>query len=225
MDHVRELPSSGPVGLWLVRTDAGPRDGAGGSGGAGVLDADERRRAAAFAFDRHRTRYITAHVALRGILGDRLGCTPDAVRFVRQPCPGCGELHGRPAVADAPELHFSLSHGGDLALVALAPAAVGVDVEELTDPAAAEDLTTVLHPREQAELAALDDLLDRRIAVTRVWVRKEAYLKGIGTGLSRAADLDYVGTLPDSPGAPGGWSVRDVAVPEGYAAAVALGPA
>ncbi|MFJ9038106.1 4'-phosphopantetheinyl transferase family protein [Streptomyces sp. NPDC102406] len=218
MDYVRELPGSGAVGLWLVRADAAAGDG------VGVLDADELRRAAAFAFDRHRRRYLTAHLALRAVLGERLGRPPGSLRFVREPCPGCGEPHGRPALADAPGLHFSLSHGGDLALVALAPVPVGADVEELATPAAAEDVTALLHPRERAELAALRDPSERRLAVSRAWVRKEAYLKGIGTGLSRATDLDYVGTLADSPGAPGDWTLRDVPVPEGYAAAIAVSP-
>ncbi|MGY0019515.1 4'-phosphopantetheinyl transferase family protein [Streptomyces sp. cg35] len=218
MEHVRELPASGTVGLWLVRTDGGTGDG------AGVLDAEELRRAAAFAFDRHRTRYVAAHLALRGILGDRLGRAPGTLRFVRRPCPECGEAHGRPALADAPDVHFSLSHSGDLALVALAPAPVGADVEELPGQSAAEELAAVLHPRERAELAAVADPSERRLALARAWVRKEAYLKGLGTGLARPTDLDYVGTLPGSPGAPDGWSVRDVAVPEGYAAAIALGP-
>ncbi|MET9497206.1 4'-phosphopantetheinyl transferase superfamily protein [Streptomyces sp. NPDC006552] len=221
MDHVRELPGGGDAGLWLVRTDEGPAS----ADGAGVLDADELRRAAAFVFDRHRLRYVAAHMALRGILGERLGRAPGALRFVRRPCAHCGEPHGRPALADAPELHFSLSHSGGLSLVALAAVAVGADVEEVAEPTAADDLAGVLHPGERAELAALDDPWERRLAVSRAWVRKEAYLKGIGTGLSRAPDLDYVGTLPGSPGAPGGWSLRDVPVPDGYAAAVALGPA
>ncbi|GAA2328040.1 4'-phosphopantetheinyl transferase superfamily protein [Streptomyces kunmingensis] len=220
MDNVRELRLPGPGGarLWLVHTDAGTGDG------AGVLDADERRRAAAFRFDRHRVRYVAAHVALRHILGDRLGRAPESLRFVRQPCPGCGELHGRPALAEAPDVHFSLSHSGDLALVALAAAPVGADVEELTGPSVADELTAVLHPRERAELAALQSPSERALAMARTWVRKEAYLKGLGTGLSRATDLDYVGTLTGSPGAPGGWSLWDVPVPEGYAAAVALSP-
>lgn len=216
LNHVRELPAQGGVGLWLVRTDAGDGDG------TGVLDAGEQRRAAAFAFDRHRLRYVNAHVALRGILAGQLGRTPAALRFVREPCPGCGEPHGRPALADAPsDVHFSLSHSGDLALVALAATPVGADVEELTPATVADELTAVLHPRERAELAALSDPSERGRATSRAWVRKEAYLKGIGTGLSRATDLDYVGTLPDAPGAPDGWSVRDVPVPEGYAAAIA----
>ncbi|MCQ4209077.1 4'-phosphopantetheinyl transferase family protein [Streptomyces longispororuber] len=222
MDRVRELPPAGAVRLWLVTTDADP---AGTAGGTDVLDADERRRAAAFRQDRHRTRYVAAHLALRGILGERLGRPPGAVRFVRLPCPDCGRPHGRPALADVPGPHFSLSHSGDLALVAVADAPVGADIEALPTPETADELTVVLHPREQAELAALASPSERCLAVARTWVRKEAYLKGIGTGLARGADLDYVGTLPDSPTAPDGWTVRDVPVPSGYTAAVAIGPA
>ncbi|WP_327660943.1 MULTISPECIES: 4'-phosphopantetheinyl transferase family protein [unclassified Streptomyces] len=221
MDDVRELPAAGPVRLWLVTTDPAstpPGDG------AGVLDAEESRRAAAFRFDRHRVRYVAAHLALRGILGERLGRAPEDVRFTRLACPGCGGPHGRPALADAPGPHFSLSHSGDLALVALAPVPVGADVEELPSVKVAEDLTAVLHPRERAELAALAGPEERRLAVARAWVRKEAFLKGLGTGLSRGTDRDYVGVRAGSPGAPDGWSLRDVPMPEGYTAAVALGP-
>lgn len=221
MDDVRELSAVGSVRLWLVTT--GPGSAPPGDG-VGVLDAEESRRAAAFRFDRHRGRYVAAHLALRGILGGRLGRAPGDVRFTRLACPGCGGPHGRPALADAPDVHFSLSHSGDLALVALAPAPVGADVEELPSAEVAEELTAVLHPRERAELAALAGPEERRFAVARAWVRKEAYLKGLGTGLSRGTDRDYVGARADSPGAPDGWSLHDVPVPEGYTAAVALGP-
>ncbi|MFJ4715602.1 4'-phosphopantetheinyl transferase family protein [Streptomyces sp. NPDC088785] len=227
MDGVRELAPRDRARLWLARTDGHATDGGdggGGADGAGVLDADELRRAAGFRFARHRVRYVAAHLALRGILGERLGCAPGAVRFVREPCPRCAEPHGRPALADARDLHFSLSHSGDLALIALAPVPVGMDVEELPSAEAARELAAVLHPRERAELAALADPVEHRDALARAWVRKEAYLKGIGTGLSRAPDLDYVGALPGVPGSPDGWTVRDVPVPSGHLAAVALAP-
>ncbi|MFD7295334.1 4'-phosphopantetheinyl transferase family protein [Streptomyces sp. NPDC059897] len=219
---MRELSAAGAIGLWLVETAGNAADAL--PDALDVLDADERGRAAAFHFDRHRVRYVAAHRALRAILGERLGRAPGDVRFTRLPCPGCGGPHGRPALADAPGPHFSLSHSGDLALVALAPAPVGADVEELPSAKVAEELTAVLHPRERAELAALADPEERRLAVARAWVRKEAYLKGLGTGLSRGTDRDYVGTLAGSPGTPDGWTLRDVPVPEGYTAAVALGP-
>ncbi|MFF3492615.1 4'-phosphopantetheinyl transferase family protein [Streptomyces sp. NPDC002795] len=221
MDDVRELPASGPVRLWLATTGPGsPPTG----DAADILDAEESRRAAAFHFERHRVRYVSAHLALRAILGERLGRAPGDVRFTRLPCPGCGGPHGRPALADVPGPHFSLSHSGDLALVALAPAPVGADVEELPTPKVAEELTAVLHPRERAELAALAGPRERRLGVARAWVRKEAYLKGLGTGLSRGTDRDYVGVRADSPGAPDGWSLHDVPMPEGYTAAVAVDP-
>ncbi|MET8471427.1 4'-phosphopantetheinyl transferase superfamily protein [Streptomyces sp. NPDC006422] len=219
MNGVRELPAAGPMRLWLIDT---ARDTPANE--RRTLDADETRRAASFHFDRHRVRYVAAHVALRGILGERLGRAPGDVRFTRLPCPGCGGPHGRPALADAAGPHFSLSHSGDLALVALAPAPVGADVEELPSAEVAEQLAAALHPRERAELAELDDARERRLAVARAWVRKEAYLKGIGTGLARGTDRDYVGVRSEPPGTPDGWTLHDVPVPEGYAAAVALGP-
>ncbi|MFZ3567416.1 4'-phosphopantetheinyl transferase family protein [Streptomyces sp. BH097] len=220
---MKELPAAGAAGLWLVET-AAEASGTGATDGLDILDADERRRAAAFHFDRHRVRYVAAHRALRTVLGERLGRDPGDVRFTRLPCPGCGGPHGRPALVDTPGLHFSLSHSGDLALVALAPAPVGADVEELPSSQVAGELTAVLHPRERAELAALAEPEERRLAVARAWVRKEAYLKGLGTGLSRGTNRDYVGVLAHSPGAPEGWTLRDVPVPEGYTAAVALAP-
>ncbi|HEV2887692.1 MAG TPA: 4'-phosphopantetheinyl transferase superfamily protein, partial [Jatrophihabitans sp.] len=132
-------------------------------------------------------------------------------------CPNCGAPHGRPAVADR-GVHFSLSHGGDLVLIGVAGTPVGVDVEALPDPQVAADLTTRLHPGEQREITADED---PQLAFARVWTRKEAYLKGVGTGLSRGLSADYLGTC-DPAALPAGWSVLDVPVPAGYAAAAAV---
>lgn len=56
-------------------------------------------------------------------------------------------------------------------------------------------------------------------AFARLWARKEAYLKGLGTGFGRdiAAD-DVRGDLP-------GWCVTDLPAGPGHAAAVAAGSA
>ncbi|MFG3497976.1 4'-phosphopantetheinyl transferase family protein [Streptomyces sp. NPDC047928] len=190
----------------------------------GVLDAEERRRAAAFLRDADRRCYVAAHVALRLLLGAALGREPGAVRLVREACPSCGGPHGRPATGE-PGLHFSLSHSGDLALVALAAAPVGVDVERVPESRTVAETTRSLHVREVAELRALP-ADERPSAFARAWSRKEAYLKGLGFGLSRDPSLDYMGTGP-APVAgqdgPAGWTVRDVRVPEGFAAALAVG--
>lgn len=204
--------------VWLVDTDE--QDGAAARLAPEVLDPAEHRRAAAFAREKDRRRYVAAHVALRVLLGSWLDLAPGRVRITRAPCPSCGGPHGRPLSGDGP-VHFSLSHSDRLALIALGPVPVGADVEALPPESAVRELAGQLHPREAAELAALAPE-ERPAAFGRVWVRKEAYLKGLGIGLSRGLALDYVGT-GDTPasGLPG-WSLTNVAVPPGFSAAVAV---
>ncbi|MFI1971254.1 hypothetical protein BLA24_32630 [Streptomyces cinnamoneus] len=186
-----------------------------------VLDAQERTRAAGFVRPLHRERYVASHMALRQLLGAYTGTSPEAVALVREPCPGCGELHGRPAVAGSPpRLHFNLSHAGDLALLAFADTPVGADVERRQPDSVVADVSRLLHPKETEELDALPPAR-RAPAFARCWTRKEAYLKGTGTGLSEAPSVTYVGTGP-APVSPPGWTLTDVAVGEGYAGALAV---
>ncbi|MFE2745353.1 4'-phosphopantetheinyl transferase family protein [Streptomyces scopuliridis] len=220
------------LSVWIV--DA-VREGADAAGLApGVLDAGERQRAAAFHRSADRRCYVAAHVSLRLLLGAYLGQDPAAVRLVREPCPSCGGPHGRP-VAEGREVRFSLSHSGDLALIALADTPVGADVERIPALDMVTETASALHPAEVAELAALPEA-DRPGGFARVWVRKEAYLKGLGTGLARGLSLDYVGTgtgartgtgtsAGGSAGAtavPPGWTLIDITAPEGFVAAAAV---
>ncbi|MFI1393985.1 4'-phosphopantetheinyl transferase family protein [Streptomyces sp. NPDC020681] len=185
-----------------------------------VLDDGERERAAAFERSADRRCYVVAHVALRLLLGAHLGTAAGAVRLVREPCPSCGDLHGRPAVQGG-GVHFSLSHSGDVVLIGIADNPVGVDVERTPRPDTVARLASSLHPVEEAELSQEPDHTKSQ-AFARAWARKEAYLKGIGTGLSRDPALDYVGTGALSGRGPQGWVLGDVVVPEGYAGAFAI---
>ena len=209
------MPSPGTVQLWLLSTaQVGEEDL-----DTSVLDLGERSRARAFVRTRDRVRYIVAHTAVRRVLGDCLGVPPQDLAFTREPCPCCGGPHGRPALAVASSpLGFSLSHGGDLILIGVAAAPIGVDVESV--PGTAAELTTTLHPAEQAELAAVPYRV-RAAAFTQLWTRKEAYLKGLGTGLGRDLAADYLGTGGLAAG-PSGWTVADLSVPSGHAAAYAV---
>lgn len=183
------------------------------------LSDGERARAAAFVRRADRDRYVVAHTALRRELGLRLGLRPGAVTLVRAACPLCGGPHGRPSLPGDP-LHFSLSHAGDLVLLAFAAGPVGVDVEACPEAAVVDETAAALHPRERAELAALPAHL-RPAAFARCWTRKEAYLKGTGTGLGEDPSVAYVGA-GGRPAALAGWALADIAVPAGYAAASAL---
>ncbi|MEV4683678.1 4'-phosphopantetheinyl transferase superfamily protein [Streptomyces kurssanovii] len=206
---------SGPR-LWRVRAS---EYAARAAADEWLLDAEERARVRAFVRDRDRDRYRVAHVVLRRLLGAYLDEDPAAVGLVREPCPGCGEPHGRPAVAGAP-FHFSLAHSGDLALLAFADTPVGIDVEADPSLEAAAEIGAMLHPRERAEVAAVPHRA-RPASVGRCWTRKEAYLKGVGIGLGEDPAVTYVGAGP-APAAVPGWSLTDVPVPAGHAAACAV---
>lgn len=191
-----------------------------------VLDHAERERTSAFSQLRDRATYFVAHVGLRLLLGGYLGIPPQDVVLGRADCPLCGEPHGRPTVEAVPDLHFSLSHTRGLAVCAFAPSPVGVDVESTATEAAAE-LTALLHPAERAAVDALPESR-RSAAFLHCWVRKEAYLKGIGVGLGVALDSVDVGLGPAF-GAPGpapadldGWGLAPFRVPGDNEAAVAL---
>ncbi len=214
-----EAPGSrGPAALWLVRAH-GFRDVVARFAGS-VLDDGEKERAATFRMEADRDTYLAGHVGLRLLLGAYLAVPPSEVPLDRLPCVSCGRPHGRPVVRGNP-LHFSLSHSRGLCLMAFAPAAVGVDVEAVPDPDVVAEVGVSLHPRETAELSAFDASA-APAAFARAWARKEAYLKGIGSGLGRSPSLDYLGTRAGAVAAPPGWTVGDVAVGDGHAAAVAV---
>ena len=186
-----------------------------------LLDDGERERAARLRRPADRHLYVTAHALLRRLLGARLGRDPAALRFVREPCPGCGDPHGRPALPDTP-VHFSLSHSGGLALIGTAGRPLGVDVEERTGGAVADDLAASLHPGERGQLAALPPGPARDAAFARCWTRKEACLKGTGAGLTEGGLRDvHVGAGPEPEPVPG-WALADLPLPAGDAGACAV---
>ncbi|MEU6312189.1 4'-phosphopantetheinyl transferase superfamily protein [Streptomyces sp. NPDC047014] len=229
IEYVNQLggsaPSTGPAPegrtavVWSLDTTATTVGGYRLQDAAGVLDADERDRAARMARPDLRDRYVASHLGLRILLGGYLGADPGAVRLTREDCPCCGAPHGRPAVAGG-GVHFSLSHSGDLAYLAFAAVPVGVDIEEIPGEQAVTDVLGSLHPAETAELSALP-VSARPEALGRLWARKEACLKATGTGLALGLTEPYVGSLPTPSPVPG-WTLTDLPAPAGYAAALAV---
>ncbi|WP_314615476.1 4'-phosphopantetheinyl transferase family protein [Streptomyces stackebrandtii] len=204
-------PFTGPR-LWIVNLAAGPAE----ANPLALLDAKERAKATAFRSPLDRAHYTASHIALRRILGAHLGRAPQDVRLGQDDCPVCDGGHGRPVVADS-SLQFSLSRRAGYCLIAVARTAVGVDLEVAPELEVADELATTLHPGERALLESAPP--DRRAAAfARIWARKEAYLKGLGTGLAMGAAHDYVGEDADVPD----WRFHDVAAPAGLAAALAI---
>lgn len=217
--RIGALPQGNAVSLWALDTTLDVVGGHRVAEALSLLDAAERDQAGRRRQQADRHRYLASHVGLRVLLGGYLGLAPERVSLVRETCPCCGGPHGRPAVAGGP-LHFSLSHSGDLAYFAVARVPVGVDVEAIPSPEAVVDVLNTLHPDETAELNALP-VTGRPLALSRVWCRKEAFLKATGTGLALGLAEPYVGTLPGPAPVPG-WTLTDLPAPRGYAAALAV---
>jgi 4'-phosphopantetheinyl transferase len=158
-------------------------DGAGGDFGddCALLDPGERRRAAAFIFERDRVRFVRAHAFLRRRLGAFLGLAPEAVPIVAP--------DGAKPFVDGAHVRFSLSHSGGLAVLAVtADREVGIDLELLDRSGGfrdeLDDLARACMTAD--EVAALADLpTDARVRrFLSFWTAKEARMKLTGEGLS-----------------------------------------
>lgn len=202
---------------------------------AAALPAADRERAARFARDDARARYLTGRYAVRTALGELLGAPPAELRFVRR-CHRCGGTgHGRPTLRwpRAERVDFNLAHSGALVAVAAARGRrVGIDVERLRPGLDVLGVARfALSAGEIAELEALTDPDERRAAFFRCWTRKEAYLKARADGLpgglrgwsvscSRAAVV--VPDVPEDPAAKGErWQIGSLPLAAGYVGAVA----
>jgi len=210
-------PVGGGLGLWTLlvsRVDATRLD-------LSVLDVEERGRAARMSRPQDRLSFVAAHILLRQLLSQRLGVAPREIAYLRESCPACGGPHGRPVLAASSHpLHFSVSRRDDVVLIGLAATRIGVDVEALAGPETIAEVGALLHARERAEVVCAAPS-EQPARFTRIWARKEAYLKGVGVGIAAGLSSAYLGA-GQTTSRPLGWMVLDIPAPAGYAAAAAL---
>lgn len=89
---------------------------------------------------------------------------------------------GQPYLPGHPEWRISLSHAGTRALCAVSDRAVGCDVEEM-GRGSPDLVRRFFHPEEQQALEAEKDPEAWDRLFTRLWTRKESYLKATGRGI------------------------------------------
>jgi 4'-phosphopantetheinyl transferase len=205
------------VEVWLIRTDLPEHVLA---DLLPLLDDGERERACALVYPDSRRRFIAAHGAFRVILGRHLGVPPASLRWHLGP-------HGKPELA-IPGPRVSFSHSGDFAALATAPGRrVGVDIQQLLPRLDVTRIAARFYPRQEAEFVASAVVPERQVArFTRLWARKEAYVKVSGgrlqPGLEQVIPPSGAVDGGSGSGLPGGpCLVRDVRAPRGYRAAVA----
>lgn len=190
-----------------------------------MLCAQERERAARFRSARDRSAYVLAHAGMRVLLARKLQRAPATLAFERAE-------GGKPFLLDADGLQFNLSHSREHALLAIGRNALGVDIEEHTALGALPDLLAqVATTAERAAIEALPEL-EQPAAFFRLWVRKEAWLKAIGSGLPGGDHTHEVGCAPWpqatwQPLGQGGhdglpWAGRHLPAPANHVAAIVI---
>lgn len=197
-------PTVGPgeVHVWSARVDRW-------SGRHDVLSADEATRADRFRYESDRRRFLAAHVLVRCVLSRYLGTAPADLML------GADE-DGRPLLLwprHEAWLSFSVSHSGEVALVAVArDQSVGVDVEEVRSEL---DLVAIarraLGDEDADALAGMSEGM-RTQRFFQLWTREEARGKCRGTGLIEPHDERRRGAL----------DIADLEIGGGYVAALAV---
>jgi 4'-phosphopantetheinyl transferase len=136
---------------------------------ARMLDTDEHEALRRFKHEADRRAYIVAHSMLRALIAEECAIAPSRIELRH-------DLKGRPFVAQAPELHVSLSRSREAVACAVTFAApVGVDIEMIDG-----------RPADAGLLGAF--VMTQEPVTTRgfyfQWTALEAFWKSCGTGLA-----------------------------------------
>ena len=133
-----------------------------------------------FAHERDRTLFLLSRVVMRSVLASYVKCECNELQFDLT-------AFGKPilSASEPPSLRFNLTHSrGAVALAVSRDREVGVDIEERERRVDYLGLAERYFAADEARhLAALPEA-QRGDAFFAIWTLKEAYVKGIGRGLT-----------------------------------------
>lgn len=191
-----------------------------------LLSYDERERFHRFRFEIHRLRFLVGRAMLRRLLSTYTGIPPQGLIFARG-------VHGKLFLTDhcgGGGIRFNLSHSRGMALYAVArDREVGVDLEWVRPISELDRLAEVVFAPAEREAMRRADPSNRVEHFFTFWVRKEAYVKALGSGLTvplDRVDVSHGGQVrvldcSEAMAAASRWQVRDVDAVPGYLAALA----
>lgn len=157
------------------------------------LIPEERQSIAQLKFAKDRLIRTYSRALLRHFIARELSSVPQKVVLANG-------KNGKPILLDQ-SLHFNVSHSGDVLLFALSKSGpIGVDVEEWKTFDYILTARTVFSEAEQRSLSQLEGE-EMKKAFFQGWVRKEAFIKAIGQGISfplKELSVDLNSTIPFS---------------------------
>lgn len=218
--RVTKLPFD-QIHLWTVCLDAAGEELI---GSVCPFSHHEVARANSYKSERLQKRFLSGRLKLRQILSLYTGSPVDKLEFSRGP-------EGKPFLKNHPQIRFSQSQSGDIQMVAVASGLeVGIDLEKVRH----DDFGVVARrffSSDENDLLQTLTGKEKLETFFRIWTRKEAYVKALGTGLSypltaftvsgRATDTDALVHDDCCDRSPTSWRVTDISAPAGYFAALA----
>ncbi len=142
------------------------------------LNAEERTRRDRKIDIRQGLHWAISRAKVREKLSDFVDVSPQNIAFETN-------QYGHLSIANAAaeNVWFNISHAGSLTALAISPSApVGVDIEPI-QALNADEMDWPLSVIERADLAKVP-VNDRLAAFFRYWTLKEAFIKGMGMGVS-----------------------------------------
>ncbi len=171
-----------------------------------LLSEEELAKADKLRFEKQRNRFIAARGLLRRILSYYTGEKAEELEFHYN-------SNGKPELPNN-EVHFNLSHSGDVALCAVTlDKPVGIDVEKIKD-IDHKELARQYFSEQEANAILILPEGQQKEAFYKCWTRKEAFAKAKGGSILDVLDKNK--GMSD-------WFIAEVNPPGGsYIAAVAV---
>ncbi|MBA3816870.1 MAG: 4'-phosphopantetheinyl transferase superfamily protein [Parachlamydiaceae bacterium] len=166
------------------------------------LSDAEKCRAERFAFKLLKERYIVSHGVLNMLLAGYLRSSQFEIAFSK---------YGKPFIKNS-DVYFNLSHSNRYACIAFANFEVGVDIEHMKQDSVIE---SIFSENEKYHFDTIADAMKLQ-AFYQAWVRKESYLKAIGTGLAQSIQAVEVGFKT-----PSDWFFSPISISEDYTGCIA----
>jgi 4'-phosphopantetheinyl transferase len=180
-DQTTPAPNGNEVWVWAISLSAPPTEV---TELFSDLTPEEQTRADRYKVAAARLQFVIGRGLLRRLLGRQIGVVPRDV-----PISYTGS--GKPILADRNvDLHFNVAHTDNLALIAMARQAVGIDVERLRAVSEPEGLVRRFFSTAECEtFLALPDSL-RTAGFFRGWTCKEAVIKAAGLSVASLDRFD-----------------------------------
>lgn len=190
-----------------------------------ILSPKEQNFAQTIRNESLKKQHLTVRIALRRILASYLKQAATKINLSKT-------VHGKPYLADYPEIQFNISHSADVLLVAISQVgAVGVDIEQAKFQR--RDFSGLVGKCfSQSEIEYWNALpeMEKAAEFYRFWTRKEAFVKAVGRGLAIGLQhcvIDpgkqpYFISLPENYGKPSEWRLFDLPLKEGLYGALVV---